>query len=157
MPGFLEQDPQRMPLSRLVGLAGRRLSHHWEQAVARSTDLSQTAMIALTAVDEQDGRTHREVAQRCWVRPATLTPVIDALESDGLLTRQRDTVDRRVVRLCITPAGREALNTAWQGVRAEFRRIEPDTSPEQEALVRQYLLALLSGLNEKEGGCGQSG
>ncbi|MBB5154127.1 MarR family winged helix-turn-helix transcriptional regulator [Saccharopolyspora phatthalungensis] len=157
MPGFLEQDPQRMPLSRLVGLTGRRLSHYWEQAVARSTDLSRTAMIALTAIDEQDGQTHREVAQRCWVRPATLTPVIDALESDKLLTRQRDTTDRRVVRLRITPAGRAALKAAWQGVREEFRRIEPDASPAEEALIRKYLLAVLSGLNEKEGGCDHCG
>jgi DNA-binding MarR family transcriptional regulator len=157
VPGFLEQDPQRMPLSRLVGLTGRRLTHYWEQAVARSTDLSRTAMIALTVIDQQDGQTHREVARRCWVRPATLTPVIDALESDGLLTRQRDTTDRRVVRLRITAAGRAALDAAWQGVRAEFRRIEPDTSPEDEAVIRKYLLAVLSGLNEKEGGCDHSG
>ncbi|WP_246868972.1 MarR family winged helix-turn-helix transcriptional regulator [Saccharopolyspora sp. ASAGF58] len=157
MPGFLERDPQRMPLNRLVGLTGRRLSHYWEQAVARSTDLSQTALLALTAIDERDGRTHREVAESCWVRPATLTPVIDALESDGLLTRQRDTADRRVVRLRITPAGRAALGEAWRGVRAEFRRIDPGTSPAAEALIRKYLLAILSGLNEREGGCDQSG
>jgi DNA-binding MarR family transcriptional regulator len=146
-----------MPLSRLVGLTGRRLTHYWEQTVAQSTDLSRTAMIALTAIDQQDGQTHREVATRCWVRPATLTPVIDVLESDGLLTRQRDMTDRRVVRLRITAAGRAALNAAWQGVRAEFRRIEPDTSPEDKAVIRKYLLAVLSGLNEKEGGCDHSG
>ncbi|PKW13642.1 MarR family winged helix-turn-helix transcriptional regulator [Saccharopolyspora spinosa] len=157
MPGFLERDPQRMPLNWLVGLTGRRLSQYWEQAVARSTALSQTALLALTAIDEREGRTHREVAESCWVRPATLTPVIDALEADGLLTRQRDTVDRRVVRLRITSVGRAALGDAWRGVRAEFRRIDPGASPAEEALIRKYLLTILSGLNEREGGCDHSG
>ncbi|MEV0082315.1 MarR family winged helix-turn-helix transcriptional regulator [Saccharopolyspora sp. NPDC050642] len=157
VPGFLEQDPQRMPLTRLVGLAGRRLAHHWERAVAQSTDLSKTALMALTTIDEQDDPTHREVAQRCWVRPATLTPVIDALESDGLLTRRRDTADRRVVRLRITPAGRAALDAAWRGVSAEFRRIEPRTDPAEAAVVRKYLLAILGELSEEEGGCDHSG
>ncbi|GAA0509219.1 MarR family winged helix-turn-helix transcriptional regulator [Saccharopolyspora thermophila] len=157
MAGFLERDPRRMPLTGLVALVGRRLTQHWERAVARSTDLSRTALIALTAVDEQDGRTHREVAQHCWVRPATLTPVIDALEADGLLTRQRDTADRRVVRLRITPAGRAALHSAWQGVGAEFHRIEPEINPAEADVIRKYLLAVLSGLDEEEGGCDPSG
>ncbi|MEV0698438.1 MarR family winged helix-turn-helix transcriptional regulator [Saccharopolyspora sp. NPDC050389] len=157
MPGFLEQDPQRMPLTRLVGLAGQRLAHYWEQAVAQSTDLSKTALIALTTIDEQDEPTHRDVAQRCWVRPATLTPVIDALEADGLLTRRRDTTDRRVVRLRITPAGQAALDVAWRGVSAEFRRIQPEIDPAEAAVIRKYLLAILSELNEREGGCDHSG
>ncbi|KAA5836393.1 MarR family transcriptional regulator [Saccharopolyspora hirsuta] len=146
-----------MPLTRLVGLTGRRLSQHWERAVARSTELSRTALLVLNVLDQQNDQTHREVARRCWVRPATLTPVVDALADGGLVTRRRDPVDRRVVRLRITPRGRAELHSAWQGVRAEFQRIEPDVPAAEAAIVRQYLLAVLSGLGEEEGGCDHCG
>ncbi|RKT84181.1 DNA-binding transcriptional regulator, MarR family [Saccharopolyspora antimicrobica] len=157
VPGFAEQDPQRMPLTRLVGLTGRRLSQHWERTVARSTELSRTALLVLNALDHQNDQTHREVARRCWVRPATLTPVVDALAEGGLLTRHRDRNDRRAVRLRITTRGRAELHSAWQAVRAEFQRIEPDVPAAEAAIVRQYLIAVLSGLDEEGGGCDHSG
>ncbi|MER7011119.1 MarR family winged helix-turn-helix transcriptional regulator [Saccharopolyspora sp. NPDC000359] len=157
MPGFAEQDPRQMPLTRLVGLTGRRLSQHWERTVARSTELSRTSLLVLDVLDQQNDQTHREVARRCWVRPATLTPVVDALADGGLITRRRDRADRRVVRLRITTRGRAELHSAQQVVRAEHQRIEPDIPPAEAAIVRQYLLAVLSGLGEEEGGCDHCG
>ncbi|EQD88046.1 MarR family winged helix-turn-helix transcriptional regulator [Saccharopolyspora erythraea] len=150
MAGLLEPDPERMPLGRLVALTGQRLGRHWHQAVTAHTQLSGTALAALTALAEHDGLTHRDVARHCWVRPATLTPVVDALAADGLLSRKRDLSDRRAVRLCITAAGRQALREALEGVGARFRAIAPPTTPEEEAVIRAYLLTILDGLDAVE-------
>ena len=157
MSGFLEPDPQHMPLGRLVALTGQRLSRHWQQAVAEHTPLSRTALTALTAIAEHHGLTHSDVARHCWVRPGTLTPVVDALEADCLLSRRRDDSDRRAVRLHITDAGREALRQAWRGISSEFREITPPTTPAEEAVIRQYLLSILTGLDAKEGSSGFCG
>ncbi|GAA2820001.1 MarR family transcriptional regulator [Saccharopolyspora taberi] len=157
MSGLLDPDPRRMPLGRLVALTGHRLNRRWQQAVAEHTPLSRTALTALTALAEHHGLTHREVAQHCWVRPATLTPVVDGLEADGLLSRRRDASDRRAVRLHITDAGREALRQAWRGISSEFREITPATTPAEEAVIRRYLLSVLNGLDAKEGGSGSCG
>jgi DNA-binding MarR family transcriptional regulator len=151
MSGFLEREPERMPLGRLIALTGHRLSEHWQQAVADHTDLSRTALMALTAIEAEGRLTHREVAKHCWVRPPTLTPVVDALEANGLLSRQRDTTDRRVVRLRITATGQDALREAWRGIGAQFEGIIPQRQPEEEAAIRNYLLEVLRGLDGKEG------
>lgn len=150
MSGFLERDAQHMPLGRLVALTGQCLSRHWQRSIAERTPFSHTALVALNAIAEGDGITHREVAEQCWIQPATLTPVVDALEFDGLLSRQRDTVDRRVVRLHITPEGTESLRQARQEIGAEFRDIVPDVAAEDDSLIRKYLLTILNGLNERE-------
>lgn len=152
MSGFSEGDPSRMPLGRLVALTGQRLTRHWERAVGRRTDLSRTALIALTAIGEHGGLTHRAVAEHCCVTPATLTPVADALEAGGLLRRSRDTNDRRAVHLRLTEDGERALHTAWRDIGAELSETVPRATPDDEAVIRRYLLTVLRELDGKEAG-----
>ena len=52
------------------------------------------------------------------VRPPTMTRVVQALEVDGLVVREPDPADRRVVRLRATAKGRRAVE------RGRARRIE---------------------------------
>lgn len=52
-------------------------------------------------------RTTGEVAAACKVRAGGLTQHADRLEAAGLIRRQRDTDDRRIIRLCLTPEGLE--------------------------------------------------
>jgi DNA-binding MarR family transcriptional regulator len=51
----------------------------------------------------------QEIARRMITRDADLTRLLDRLESRGLVQRQRQTADRRVVHTTITPAGQTLL------------------------------------------------
>ncbi len=51
-----------------------------------------------------------EVADRLVTRVPDITRLVDGLVADGLVTRTRCTVDRRVVYVGITPAGLELLS-----------------------------------------------
>lgn len=55
-------------------------------------------MSTLSALHQHGESNHRAVADRCFVRPATLTGVVDTPERDGLVERHRDGTDRRAVR-----------------------------------------------------------
>lgn len=48
----------------------------------------------------------RELADGMRIDPATVVRHIDRLESEGLVTRERDPLDRRVIRVALTPDGR---------------------------------------------------
>ena len=72
--------------------------------------------------------------------PATLTPVLDALEMSGHVRRDRDYTDRRVVRLRRTAAGTKRL----AAVCREPAQTLPQPAPEHEPAVRAYLLAVLA-------------
>lgn len=50
-------------------------------------------------------RTMGEVAAAGAVRAGGLTQHADRLEAVGLIRRERDSDDRRIVRLCLTPEG----------------------------------------------------
>jgi DNA-binding MarR family transcriptional regulator len=64
---------------------------------------------ALRIIQEQDRITAGELARRLWVSESAATAVINRLETHGLVVRQREPTDRRVVHLSLTPRGDETL------------------------------------------------
>jgi MarR family transcriptional regulator, transcriptional regulator for hemolysin len=56
----------------------------------------------LTLLSRQDGLSQREIADRLEVEGPTLIPIIDKMESKGLLTRKVDPEDRRNNRIFLT-------------------------------------------------------
>jgi DNA-binding MarR family transcriptional regulator len=52
------------------------------------------------------------IADRLNLAPNAISPLLDRLEKQGLLTRQRDRADRRIVHVELTQEGREAHEAA---------------------------------------------
>ncbi|GAB3946035.1 hypothetical protein GCM10027614_38810 [Micromonospora vulcania] len=96
---------QDVPLGRLLGVAGHLVGQRWNRYLAEEHGLTQAGMVTLMTLARDGELPHREVAERCFVRPATLTGIVDTLAREGLVERQRDDNDRRSVRLAITPQG----------------------------------------------------
>jgi len=55
-----------------------------------------------------------ELAKRIMISPSGLTRVVDGLEEKGLVNRQRDSGDARVVTASLTSTGREKVRRAAQ-------------------------------------------
>jgi len=91
------------------------------------------------------------MARRLWLTPATLTPVVDALEAAGHVRRGRDPSDRRVVRLHLTEPGRSWLADTSAEVARAFRARIPAAPPEHEQIIRNHLVAVLAAINDPEG------
>ncbi len=140
--------PATEPLDQLLVRAGQALRRFTQRAAA-AHGLSATGLevlAALAELDEFDELSQRDLAGRLRLAPATLTPVLDALEAEGALTRARDRTDRRLVRISITQRGRELHAAAAAGV-AEALGGLPEPSPEQAVLIRTHLLSLLDAVD----------
>jgi MarR family transcriptional regulator, organic hydroperoxide resistance regulator len=61
---------------------------------------------ALRVLWQQEGLSQVELAQRMMVEKASLTAVLKAMASEGLITRTRNAKDRRKVNISLTPTGR---------------------------------------------------
>jgi DNA-binding MarR family transcriptional regulator len=146
---WFDADPRRMPLGKLLPWTGAALSRYYQRSVAEH-GLTQTSIGVLGVLAHAEAAvSHRELAAHLGVTPATLTPVIDALEAAGDLARERDPADRRVVRLTITERGRERMITAFREVEATHRDRMPHPPPEHEAIIREYLLAVLAAVTDR--------
>ena len=53
----------------------------------------------------EDGLTQTELSRRVGIETASSTLVLDSLEKQGLIRRQRDLKDRRNIRVFLKPAG----------------------------------------------------
>lgn len=62
--------------------------------------LSQWKVVGILAF--QPGLTQKEIADKVGIEGATLVPVIDKMEREGLLRRKPDSKDRRVNRIYLT-------------------------------------------------------
>lgn len=132
-----------LPDHALLARAGQAAGRVLRQAAA-AHGLTSTSMGVLDELSRCAGGTsHRELAARLGVTPATLTPVVDALAGSGDLTRERDPADRRVVRLAVTARGRERIAAAATAVETVVLARMPALPREHAAIVRSYLLAVL--------------
>ena len=84
---WIDADPQRMPLGRLLAWTGQSVGAYYRRTVA-AHGLSATGLRALGVLGEGDPLSHRDLAGRLGVTPATLTPVIDALAGAGAVRRE---------------------------------------------------------------------
>jgi DNA-binding MarR family transcriptional regulator len=90
-----------------------------------------------------------ELAASAGVAPPTATRMLDALVRDGLAERTPCTDDRRVVRIALTDAGREAVAEAAERVAAGRARVRDQLTPaEQEQAAT--LLRRLAGIVEEQ-------
>lgn len=69
-----------------------------------------------------EGLPCRAVAERMVTRDPDITRLLDRLERDGLITRARDTRDRRVVLARLTDKGSKVVDTLDEPVDRELKR-----------------------------------
>jgi DNA-binding MarR family transcriptional regulator len=71
----------------------------------------------------EDGLPCGEISERMVRRDPDLTRLLDRLEASGLVTRTRDTRDRRIVRAMITGDGLQMLASLDEPVAESLRRM----------------------------------
>lgn len=89
------------------------------------------------------GERAARLAERLAVRKPTLTGVADGLVQAGYLVRETDEEDRRVVKLCLTEPGAEALRETERAYLERFRAVADQVSDPAR------LLGLLGELHER--------
>ena len=79
-----------------------------------------------------------EVAAQLSIRHHSAVGLVDRLERNGLIQRDRAESDRRVVRLRLTKAGEEKLRTLSGAHRDELLRTGPNLVHELSELLARF-------------------
>lgn len=75
---------------------------------AQEAGISGLAYVVLTGLRHREA-TSAQISRKMMLTPATLVPVVDMLEQQGLIERRQDPTDRRRTPLFLTPAGSDLL------------------------------------------------
>ncbi|MFF8814783.1 MarR family winged helix-turn-helix transcriptional regulator [Streptomyces pactum] len=126
----------RPDLAAMVVPLGRALMAA-EQPVLDAHGLTMWAYAVLSHLDEAPLRTQAALAEAIHADKTRIIPVLDDLESRGLLTRRPDPQDRRVRLLSLTPEGRRLRDTVRAAVQESEERLLGQVPPaDREAFLR---------------------
>lgn len=129
----------------LVALSRRRPVRDPVAAACENLDMTPAQLHIVLWLGTDGALTMGELARRVAVTEKTITGVVDRLERDGLVQRERVSADRRVVQVTLAPRGARL-----------FRQIDGDIEAKLtqflgllEAVDRQHLVRMLEKLTAK--------
>lgn len=106
----MELDFAAMAVVSNLFRAANSVRNHLERSVLSSHDLSWTAFVVLWVAWIWEPIETRQIAAEGGFSKATLTGVLSTLEGRSLLTREKSTVDGRLVIVKLTPKGRKLMD-----------------------------------------------
>ncbi|MGE5580593.1 MAG: MarR family winged helix-turn-helix transcriptional regulator [Bacillota bacterium] len=86
---------------------------------------------ALLALREQPNMTMGELCEKLFLACSTATDLIDRMEKNGFLERNRDAQDRRVIRLAISDKGQEVIKEVLEARRRYVASMLEKLTPEE--------------------------
>lgn len=126
----------------LVGVAARSLAAVGDDELT----LAQFRVLLLVA----EGRAHApgDLAALLEVHPSNATRLVDRLVTKGLVERDADEDDRRVVSLAATPSGRAVLGRVLRQRRRAIEDVVADLTPGDAETVGSALARFAEAAGE---------
>jgi len=113
-----------------------RAAEFSSRAISRQAGLTPSQMVLLKIIESEGEPGAGVIAARARLTNATVTALIDRLESKALVVRKRDAVDRRRIYVSLTDAGRALLANSPDPLQTQFtHRFDALKDWEQASLV----------------------
>ncbi len=120
--GSLEAQARRLR-KLLVELSRRRPLRDPIAAACQDLDLTPAQIHILLWLGNDGPMTMGELARAVAVTEKTITGVVDRLERDLLVLRERDPADRRVVHVRLAPRGAALYRRMDQGIASKLAKL----------------------------------
>jgi DNA-binding MarR family transcriptional regulator len=110
--------------------------------LARQHGITTPQLIILKQIQGQEAMTVSEVARQVSLKQATVTDILNRLERNGLVLREKDTNDRRQVLVKETDVGKKLLETAPSPLQETFLEKFEDLENWQQNMILASLQLL---------------
>jgi|SRR4051794_5043230 DNA-binding MarR family transcriptional regulator len=107
--------------------------------VGSEVDLKDVDLDCLDLLDTYGPLSPSELARRAALHPATLTGILDRLESGGWIARERDPEDRRAVRVRILKTRYAELLRLYSGMNRGMNKLLSGYSDEQLEVIADFM------------------
>lgn len=113
--------------------------------------LTPTQLGVLEAIHHLGPLLHRDLVRKVLTSAGNLTDVVDKLVARGLVRRERDATDRRLVRIRLTEAGAALIARVFPAHAADIAATLSVLSPAEQATLGDLLRRLgLSAAGQAE-------
>ena len=103
---------------------------------------------------QHDGMSPKEMASALNLSPATMTVTLKRMEKAGLVRREMDEHDQRILRVHLSEQGRQMWLKSADQIRAVTEELMEGFTPEEERQMREYLYRIARNMEravEKHG------
>ena len=111
----------------------------FNESVAKTLKLSRTDMRCLDLIGRLGPLTAGRLAEESGLTTGAVTFILDRLEEAGMVTRRRDTEDRRRVWVEIVPEAQQRLQRLQQPVADEMRQVASQFKVDELQVVRDFM------------------
>jgi DNA-binding MarR family transcriptional regulator len=125
--------------SEITGYLGA--ATQFDEGVAKRLKLSRTDLRCLDLIARLGPVTAGRLAEETGLSTGAVTFMLDRLEEAGMVTRRRDTEDRRRVWAEIVPSALERLQGLQKPVAEEMREVAQRFKTDELAAVRDFMRA----------------
>ena len=139
--------------SNLALIALRRILRVTElssRELARKSDLTASQLLVLRYLGENGAALPSAIAKSIDLKQATVTVLVNKLQRAGLVTRRRDTEDRRRVWVELTDAGLTALEKSPDLLQNRFEQGFAGLQDWEQAMIIATLERIASLLDAEE-------
>lgn len=103
---------------------------------------------------QHDGMSQKEMASALNLSPATMTVTLKRMEKAGLVRREMDEHDQRILRVHLSEQGRQMWLKSADQIRCVTEELLEGFTPEEERQMREYLFRIARNMEravEKHG------
>lgn len=136
----------RNPHTRLIYITGmlwNTLNEGLEKTLSK-VNLNNSKfniLMIIRYIGGENGIQQNEISKQLLVTASNITKLLDKLESDGLITRNNKSGDRRVKIIKITPEGSSLIDEIWADYNKTANALTPNmTDDELQALIDKLVV-----------------
>ncbi len=119
----------------------QKLSRYYNQLLSKY-DLTVQKALLLLEIPPGSGKNPRFLAKSLDLENSSMTGLLDRLEKQGLVERQRDPSDRRGILIFLTQKGIEARQTIHALVEELDNRLQSALSAEEIKIFRKVIATI---------------
>jgi len=116
----------------------QKLSRYYNQLLSKY-DLTVQKALLLLEIPPGSGKNPRSLAKSLDLENSSMTGLLDRIEKQGLIERQRDPNDRRGILIFLTPQGLEARQTIHSLVEELDNKLQSALSAEEVKIFRKVI------------------
>jgi DNA-binding MarR family transcriptional regulator len=115
-------------------------------------DITMQQFMVLKLIAEKENPRMTDLAEELGVTMGNMTAMAERLIKHGYVVRKDDPEDRRIVRICLTAAGKDLMVKASDKKKKTMEMIIGKISQEDRTSLRKIMEKLASAVGREKGG-----
>ena len=112
-------------------------------------DITQPQFNALLVISNHGPVTMGQLCDHLYLACSTATDLIDRMERNELIERERDSRDRRVIRLRMQPRGQQVIDSVMAARRSYLTGVLGNVAPDEQQRFVEALERLLDLMQDR--------